>query len=83
MLVDPANRLVADTLEHEWNDKLRTLAKALEEQERGRQEDLLVLNEEIQRRLVAMTTDFKTLWLNPGTPNRDRKRLLARLRCAR
>jgi DNA invertase Pin-like site-specific DNA recombinase len=77
MLVDPTNRLVADTLEHEWNDKLRTLAKAQEERERGRQEDLLVLNEEIQRRLVAMTTDFKTLWLDPGTPNRDRKRLLA------
>jgi hypothetical protein len=77
MLVDPTNRLVADTLEREWNDKLRILAKAQQERERGRQEDLLFLNEEIQRRLVAMTTDFKTLWLNPGTPNRDRKRLLA------
>ena len=77
MLVDPTNRLVADTLEREWNDKLRILAKAQQERERGRQEDLLVLNEEIQRRLVAMTTDFKTLWLDPGTPNRDRKRLLA------
>ena len=32
MLVDPNNRLVADTLEHEWNEKLRTLASAQEEQ---------------------------------------------------
>ena len=31
MLVDPNNRLVADTLEREWNDKLRALAKAQEE----------------------------------------------------
>ena len=77
MLVDPANRLVADTLEREWNDKLRALAKAQEERERGRQEDLCVLNEEIYRRLVAVTTDFKTLWLDPGVPNRERKRLLA------
>ena len=77
MLVDPANRLVADTLEREWNDKLRALAKAQEERERGRQEDLCVLNEEIHRRLVAVTTDFKTLWLDPGVPNRERKRLLA------
>src|SRR5580704_6757173 len=77
MLVDPANRLVADTLEREWNDKLRALARAQEERERGRQEDLCVLDEEIQRRLVALTTDFKTLWLDPGVPNRERKRLLA------
>ncbi len=39
MLVDPSNRLVADTLEAEWNDKLRALAKAREERERGRRED--------------------------------------------
>lgn len=77
MLVDPANRLVADTLEREWSDKLRALAKAQEERERGRQEDLCVLNEEIHRRLVAVTTDFKALWLDPGVPNRERKRLLA------
>ena len=30
MLVDPANRLVADTLAREWNDKLRKLANAQE-----------------------------------------------------
>jgi hypothetical protein len=77
MLVDPTNRLVADTLEREWNDKLRALAKAHEERERGRKEDLCVLNEEVHRRLVAMTTDFKTLWLDPTVPNRERKRLLA------
>ena len=35
MLVDPSNRLVADTLEREWNDKLRALAKAREERERA------------------------------------------------
>ncbi len=77
MLVDPSNRLVADTLEGEWNDKLRALAKAREERERGRQEDQLVLDDAIRERLVAMTTDFKKLWADPGTPNRERKRLLA------
>jgi DNA invertase Pin-like site-specific DNA recombinase len=77
MLVDPSNRLVADTLEGEWNDKLRALAKAQEERERGRQEDQLVLDDAIRDRLVAMTTDFKTLWRDPSLPNRERKRLLA------
>ncbi len=39
MLVDPNNRLVADTLEGEWNDKLRILANARKERERARQND--------------------------------------------
>src|SRR5271155_546240 len=38
-LVDPGNRLVADTLEREWNDKLRALAAAREERTRARQRD--------------------------------------------
>ena len=77
MLVDPNNRLVADTLECEWNDKLRALAQAREERERGRQQDQLVLDDALRERLVAMTTDFQKLWDDPRTPNRERKRLLA------
>src|SRR5438093_8396432 len=34
MMVNPSNRLVANTLEADWNDKLRVLAKAREERER-------------------------------------------------
>jgi DNA invertase Pin-like site-specific DNA recombinase len=79
MLVDPRNRLVADTLEGEWNDKLRALAKAREQREREQQEDRLVLDEAIHERLVAMTTDFKTLWADTGTPSRERKRMLAHI----
>lgn len=79
MMVDPSNRLVADNLEREWNEKLRALAKAHEEREHGKQQDRLVLDETIKRRLVAMTTDFKTVWSDPHTPNRERKRLLAHI----
>jgi len=77
MLVDPNNRLVADTLEGEWNDKLRALARAQEERERARQEDQLALSQSVRERLIAMTTDFKKLWNDPSVPNRERKRLLA------
>ena len=76
MLVDPGNRLVADTLESEWNDKLRTLARAREDRERGRQEDERLIGDAVRERLIAMTTDFKQLWADPGTPNRERKRML-------
>ncbi|MGJ3701228.1 recombinase family protein [Variovorax sp. AFSI2.2] len=61
MLVDPGNRLVADTLESEWNDKLRTLARAREDRERGRQEDERLLGETVRERLLTMTTDFQRL----------------------
>jgi hypothetical protein len=79
MLVDPSNRLVADTLESEWNDKLRALAKAREEREQGAKEDQLVLDDALRERLLAMTTDFQRLWTDPNTPNRERKRLLAHI----
>jgi DNA invertase Pin-like site-specific DNA recombinase len=77
MLVDPSNRLVADTLEREWNDKLRALAEAREARERARQRDQVVLDDALRQRLATLTTDFRTLWDDPSTPNRERKRLLA------
>jgi recombinase-like zinc beta ribbon protein len=77
MLVDPNNRLVADTLEREWNDKLRALAEAREERERARRRDQAVLDDAICQQLVAMTADFRKVWDDPRTSNRERKRLLA------
>src|SRR6516225_7694152 len=37
--VDPANRLVADSLEADWNNKLRALNAAQEQYEQQRQND--------------------------------------------
>lgn len=79
MMVDPNNRLVADTLEADWNDKLRALAKAREERERGKQEEQLAVEDTVRERLMEMTTDFKQLWADPATPNRERKRMLAHI----
>jgi hypothetical protein len=77
MLVDPANRLVADTLEREWNDKLRNLAGVQEDRERGLRENRTILDDAVRERLIAMTTDFRTVWRDPALPNRQRKQLLA------
>ncbi len=77
MMVDPNNRLVADTLEREWNDKLRALAGAREERERAQQRDRVALDDVVRQRLTTMTTDFRKLWDDPSMPNRERKRLLA------
>ena len=79
MLVDPNNRLVADTLEAEWNEKLRILAHARDERESARERDQVILDKAVQERLIAMTADFQMLWANADTPNRERKRLLAHI----
>ena len=39
----------------------------------------VVLDEAIRERLVALTTDFRKLWDDPATANRERKRILAHI----
>jgi DNA invertase Pin-like site-specific DNA recombinase/G:T/U-mismatch repair DNA glycosylase len=76
MQVDPDNRLVADELEAEWNRRLRALTAAQEEYERQQQADRAALDEEQRRRILALATDFPRLWQEPGTPDRERKRMV-------
>lgn len=75
MRVDPDNRLVANTLEADWNQKLRALQEAQQEYERQRQKDSMTVDEELRRRLHTLATDFPRLWRDPNTPDRERKRL--------
>lgn len=79
MQVDPANRLVADSLEADWNAKLRALADAQEEYQRRRAADRLVVDEPERQRILALATDFPAVWSDPKTPPRERKRMLALL----
>ncbi|HTW10514.1 MAG TPA: recombinase family protein [Acidimicrobiales bacterium] len=72
--VDPDNRLVAATLEAEWNNKLRALDAIQEDYERQRQTDTL-LDDDNRQRVLALATDFPRLWQDPGTPARERKRM--------
>jgi len=76
MRVDPENRLVADTLEAEWNTKLTALAEAQEAYERQRQADRLMLDQQERAEVMALATDFPRLWNDPATPMRERKRML-------
>ncbi|MCI0553063.1 MAG: recombinase family protein [Anaerolineae bacterium] len=76
MKVDPENRLVADSLEGEWNSKLRALTEAELEYERRRQADRFLLDEQMRERILALAADFPNLWRNPQTPDRERKRMV-------
>jgi hypothetical protein len=75
MRVDPNNRLVADTLEVQWNEKLRLLAQAKEEYERHHQLDSTRITDEQKARIRALASDFPKLWQDPKTPDRERKRM--------
>jgi len=74
--VDPDNRLVADTLEADWNRKLRALDEAQKEYERKREADRLVLNEQERTAFFSLVTDFPRLWRDSHTSDRDRKRMV-------
>ena len=74
--VDPSNRLVAATLEAEWNEKLKALAAAQDELERRQKEDRRTLTAEQRAKLLALASDFPRLWNDPQTPARERKRML-------
>jgi hypothetical protein len=76
MRVDPDNRLVADSLEAEWNQRLRAHKESQEEYERLRQADRLRFDPEQRARVLELCTDVPALWNNPETPDRDKKRIV-------
>jgi hypothetical protein len=76
---DPANRLVADALEADWNLKLRALADAQQEYQQRRTADRLIIDDQERQRVLALATDFPAVWRDPNTPHRERKRMLALL----
>jgi len=75
MQVDPDNRLVAGSLECEWNGKLRELTRCQEEYERARATDRLLIDDRVRSEVVALAHDFPRLWKDPKTPDRERKRM--------
>lgn len=72
--VDPDNRLVADELEREWNDKLRVFTQTQEECEKKQRASSIALDPEQQHQIRALATDFPRLWKDSATSPRDRKR---------
>jgi DNA invertase Pin-like site-specific DNA recombinase len=74
--VDPDNRLVGASLEAEWNAKLRALAEAEQNYERQSQADQFKISASQQEQVLALATDFPRLWNDPGTANRERKRMV-------
>ena len=74
--VDPKNRLVADSLEGDWNEKLRASQEAQERYEQQSESDRARLDETTKKEIMSLATDFPRLWRDEKTSHRDRKRLV-------
>lgn len=75
--VDPDNRLVADALEADWNERLRQLDSLRREHERQLQADQTLLDEPARQRVVDLAQDFPRVWNDRRTSAMQRKKMLA------
>ena len=75
LAVDPANRLVASTLEADWNTALRAFNDAQAAYDKARQQHPGQLTEEQKARIRQLVTDLPGIWNDPATPARERKRI--------
>jgi DNA invertase Pin-like site-specific DNA recombinase len=79
MQVDATNRLVASSLEADWNDKLRAVSDLCERIERERSASRAAFDDAAKQRVRALATDLPAVWNDPATPERERKRIVAML----
>jgi DNA invertase Pin-like site-specific DNA recombinase len=75
LAVDPANRLVAGTLEADWNTALRALNDAQAAYDKAREHHTGQLTDAQKNRISQLVTDLPGIWNDPATPMRERKRI--------
>ncbi len=74
--VDPENRLVARSLERDWDEKLAALDRLEREYAAHPTPDSLVVNKEERSRILALAQDVPLVWHAPTTTAAERKQLL-------
>jgi len=76
LAVDPANRLVADALEADWNTALRARNDAQAAYDKARDQHAGTLTPADQEKIARLVTDLPAIWNDPATPTRERKRIV-------
>ena len=74
--VEPENRLVARTLETEWNARLAELAQLEQEYATVKSQPPLALTEQQRREILSLAQDLPRLWRAGTTSQSQRKQLL-------
>jgi DNA invertase Pin-like site-specific DNA recombinase len=77
--VEPENRLVARTLEREWNERLAEIERMERDQTLRPQLAGRLVDPEERCRVLALAQDLSKVWLAPTTTQTDRKQLLGYL----
>jgi len=74
--VDPDNRVVARTLEREWEARLQDLAQVERQYDTARQQKHVELTPADRSRLRALARDLPAVWRAPTTSPADRQAML-------
>src|SRR6266498_5361584 len=74
--VDPDNRVVARTLEHEWEGKLRELEEVERQYAEARRTRRVDLSAEDRARVRELARDLPAVWRSSVTPPADRKAMM-------
>lgn len=74
--VDPDNRLVARTLEQQWEEALRSCQRLEDDYDRFVATRPPQLSVDERARVTALSQTIPALWNAPGTTNADRKKII-------
>ena len=75
-LVEPENRLVARTLERQWEEKLRELENVEREYQAWLHQNRLELTPLDRQNILALGEDLPKIWNAPSTTPADRKQIV-------
>jgi hypothetical protein len=71
--VDPDNRVVARTLEREWEERLREHEQVVHDYERAKTQARVQLTERDRARIRQLAGNLRAVWEAPTTQQADRK----------
>jgi DNA invertase Pin-like site-specific DNA recombinase len=74
--VDPDNRVVARTLERDWEEKLQEVERTEREHADVRRREKVDLNEQDRARILSLARDLPRVWRATSTSHAQRKNLL-------
>ena len=74
--VDPANRLVAASLERRWNESLQRIEQVRQEMTDFQRRQTLTFTSEQRERILALAGNLPRLWNARTTSAKDKKRIL-------
>ena len=76
MKVDPDNRMVANSLESEWNVKLKDLDQMQLNYNNYTKEKLLKITKLQQKKLIALSKNFSSVWYAKNSLMKEKKQIL-------